>query len=182
MAASLQAAAHMFFQQMRYEFSLDDCDRLTGPSLTSTINLTGLTHTTPLKMAWLSFGQDATNGRDKYSTMLVDAAFVNVALPGSDSDSMHSSSSQFDHRCQRRDTRVRWLDIATKISRTSDILPIEDETGRGCFAFSDKAFRSIGCPTPADFHLENKRKQEHDGYLILIIIRFSIYIWSFVVV
>lgn len=138
-ATALQASAHCFFQQLLYEFCLDGlCGRQTVLHPTP-----GLPSPLPLKVAWYAYCEDATNGREKYSTMLLDAAFINLELPETDTD-------------HRRTTKTGWLELATKISRTSDILPIEDETGEGCFAFSHKAFRSLGCPTPADFYYKQK--------------------------
>ena len=135
-ATALQASSHCFFQHMLYEFSLEDeRSRL---------------HTAPLKIAWYAYRQDATNGRDKYSTMLLDAAFVNLDVGVNahvDAESHHDTDDP-----DAKNTFIKWWDTATTISRTSDILPIDDETGRGCFAFSHKAFASLGCPTPADYY------------------------------
>ena len=95
------------------------------------------------------------NGRDKYSTMLLDAAFINSDL--SETNAAQDSQRVVDvSEATRGIAKTGWLDLATKISRTSDILPIDDETGEGCFAFSHKAFRSLGCPTPADFYYKQK--------------------------
>ncbi len=138
MGTALQASSHCYFQHMLYEFSKED--EHSGSRL----------HTAPLKIAWYAYRQDATNGRDKYSTMLLDAAFVNLDVDVN----VHANATENHklHDPNAKDTFIKWWDTATTISRTSDILPIEDETGRGCFAFSHKAFTSLGCPTPADYY------------------------------
>lgn len=125
---------------MLYEFSLED--ELSGSRL----------QTAPLKIAWYAYRQDATNGRDKYSTMLLDAAFVNLNLDVGVNTYAEPESHHKKDAPDAKNTFINWWDTATTISRTSDILPIDDETGRGCFAFSHKAFVSLGCPTPADYY------------------------------
>ena len=149
-ATALQASAHCFFQQLLYEFCLDE---LCGQKVLHPTS--DLPSSQFLKMAWHSYCQDATNGRDKYSTMLLDAAFINSDL--SETNAAQDSQRVVDvSEATRGIAKTGWLDLATKISRTSDILPIDDETGEGCFAFSHKAFRSLGCPTPADFYYKQK--------------------------
>lgn len=153
MATALQASSHLFFEQLRYEFSLEPV-RKHLPSATA------LQSTPPssLKVAWFAFRQDATNGRDKYSTMILDGAFIHLD-PTDPSYSGHASQPA-NPQNPRQSQKMDWSDLVTRISRTSDMLPIEDETGRGCFAFSHKAFRSLGCPTPLDFYCQKKKNQK----------------------
>lgn len=129
----MQAATHMFFQQMSYEFSLQP---RTSPEV-------------QIKAAWHSFWQDATNGRDKYSTMILDSAFVCFDGLGEKPQTSESSTS-----------KISWTQLATRITRTSDVLPIKDESGRGAFAFSDKAFRSLGCPTLPALLVEHQQSDD----------------------
>ena len=91
----------------------------------------------------VSFRQDATNGRPKKCTLELDVAW---------------SSFTAESLAQGAD----WNTESYRIRRTSDVLPVADESGAGCLAFTLKALKSLGCPTWLDF------KDSHwKGYLVL---------------
>ena len=78
----------------------------------------------------VSFRQDATNARPKNCTLELDVAWSSYAVP--------------------LEQGADWHNDCHRIRRTSDVLPVGDESGIGCLAFTIKALKSLGCPTWMD--------------------------------
>lgn len=79
----------------------------------------------------VSFRQDATNARPKKCTLELDAAWSSFTV-------------------QSLEQGAEWHNDCHRIRRTSDVLPVGDESGIGCLAFTVKALKSLGCPTWMD--------------------------------
>ena len=123
--AALLMSSRLFFQGMKYEFEEDD--RTNNPDFSST------------KVAFYSYRQDVTNHRNKKCTMELDAAYCVVP-----SEVLGKCDDDYDG--QSNTGKDLWDTYISSIRRVSDVLPVSDETGAGCLGFTQKAFRSLGCP------------------------------------
>lgn len=125
--AALLMSSRLFFQGMKYEF--EDDDRTNNPGSSSST-----------KAAFYSYRQDATNHRNKKCTMELDAAYC--VVPSEDLGKCDDD----DDDGQSDMVNDLWNRFISGIRRVSDVLPVSDETGAGCLGFTQKAFRSLGCP------------------------------------